>query len=339
MSDFLPVNPAVSAVIPTRNRPASLARLLGSIAGQTRRPGEVIIVDASDVPADEEVLRQRFPSLNIRIIPSEPALCRQRNLGIARASGELILLADDDIAFPPGYLSTIMVYLAAHPTDGAVSGSLQEASGGTPPDRALLRPGRVLWKFVFQTSVWGDPAPLRGSRWAAPLLHYYRRRGNTFSSAGWPLLTDASPPAFRTAVYGLGGAVVRRSWLRDAPYDESLDRSGIGDNYGVALGLPGDLPVVVLTDISHLHHRAQEERLPPSRSYVLRVLALDYFMARSARFNRWNRLMLRWSLLGNTLGFALTGSFRTAAAAFAVLFRLLCGLNPYLRRTGALRRG
>lgn len=341
MTDYLPDNPAVSAVIPTRNRAASLARLLESLAAQTRAPGETIIVDASDTPPDETALQRRYPSLNIRIIASPPSLCRQRNLGIGSASGDLILLADDDIEFPPMYLASILGYISEHPAEGALSGTLQEASDGglSIPDQAPLPPGRVLWKFVFQTSVWGHTGSLDEHAWAEPLRRFYRRRGNTFSLAGWPLLTDASSPAFRTAVYGLGGAVIRKSWLLNAPYDQRLDRSGIGDNYGVALNLPGDLPIVVLTTITYVHHRSPEQRLPPAQAYVLRVFALDYFMSGSVKFHPVNRLFLRWSLLGNAAAFALKGSIGKSAAALSVLLRLLCGLNPYRRKSAPHMRG
>jgi glycosyltransferase involved in cell wall biosynthesis len=341
MTDSLSDNPAISAVIPTRNRTASLARLLGSLAGQQCLPGETIIVDASDTPADEALVRTQFPALNIRIIASAPWLCRQRNLGIASASGELILLADDDIEFPPSYLAAILSYLSDHPSDGAVSGTLQEPSsrGLTAPDQERLRPTRVLWRFVFQTSVWGDISSLRDAAWTSPLRRYYASRGNTFSLAGWPLLTNASPPAFHTALYGLGGAVIRKSWLLNAPYDEHLDRSGIGDNYGVALQLPGDQPIVVLTAISYLHHRSPEQRLPSARAYALRVLALDHFMKGSSRFRAVNRLLLRWSLLGTAISFLLRGSIGRASATFSLLLQLLCGLSPYRRTSSPRARG
>lgn len=330
-------DPPVSAVIPTRNRAASLARLLGSLATQTALPAETIIVDASDTPADEDSLRRRYPALNIRVLATAPWLCRQRNLGIARATGELILLADDDIEFPPAYLASILAYLADHPSEGAISGTLREPSGDTcaVPDQEPMLPLHVLWRFIFQTSVWGNIDALRQRAWAGPLLRFYRGRGNTFSLAGWPLLTDAAAPAFRTAVYGLGACVLRKSWLLNAPYDERLDRSGIGDNFGVALNLPGNLPVVVLTAITYVHHRSPEQRLPSASAFALRVLALDYFMSASSRFTPVNRVFLRWSLLGTAIAFGVTGSTGNAVAALSVLVRLLFGFSPYAAR----RRG
>ena len=335
MNDFLR-DSGVSAVVPTRNRPASLRRLLDSLARQTRLPNETVIVEASDRPEDEGELRRSYPSLTIRVMLSPPSLCKQRNLGIRSATGEFILLADDDIEFPPSYLASILEYASEHPADGAVSGTLQEPSpdGPTVPDQAPLRPARLLWSFMFQTSVWGSFAEVRKYAWLNPIIRFFERRKNTFTLAGWPLLTEARPPAFRTAIYGLGAAMVRRSWLLNAPYDERLDTSGIGDNFGVAIQLPGERPIVVLTGVSYLHHRSPEERVPRARAYALRLLALDLFLSQSQKFHVIHRILLRWSLLGSALGFAITGSPRMAAAALSVLLRMSLGRGYRARRGG-----
>jgi len=41
-------SPQIALVIPTRNRPALLARALDSVGGQTTAPHEVIVVDDGD---------------------------------------------------------------------------------------------------------------------------------------------------------------------------------------------------------------------------------------------------------------------------------------------------
>jgi len=252
-------------------------------------------------------------------------VCRQRNSGIQRASGDFVLLADDDVEFAPEYLATILAYLRAHPGEGALSGMQRDRTDDETrfPDQVPLRTAGLLWSFLFQTSVWGNIDALQRHVGLQPVARFYARRGNSFSLAGWPLLTSTGTPAFRAAVYGLGAAVIRREWLLASPYDERLDTSGIGDHYGVALRFPGTLPVVVLEGTSFLHHRSQGQRLPRHRAYMLRVVALDRFMAESPRFHFLNRVILRWSLFGSALGFLLTGSPRMAVAAGGVLVRLM----------------
>lgn len=326
----------ISAVIPTRNRPESLRRTLVSLAAQAHPLKEVLIIDAGDRPLDAGALRREFPSLNMIHLTAQPWLCRQRNTGIREASSPYIFLCDDDIELPREYVATLAAYLQAHPQAGAVSGLVVEAGLQGQPAFEFPAPsfGQLLWNFLFQLTVWGDvsrvPAPA-GAAWFLKLIRkFYAARGNTFTLAGWPLLSRFDSPAFDAAVYGLGASIIRRDWLLQSPYDEILDPHGIGDNYGAALGFPGKTPVTVLTGTAALHHKSGENRLPPALTYFRRLLALHYFMVKSPRFSRLNRLFLGWSLLGNLLAQLLRGETLLARATLAALKYILSGRNPYL---------
>lgn len=326
----------ISAVIPTRNRPESLRRSLASLALQTHPPREVIVIDASDHPLDTGALRREFSSLHIVHFTARPWLCRQRNIGIREASFPYIFLCDDDIELPREYLAMLATYLQTHPQAGAVSGLVAEAGPQGQPVFEFSAPsfGQLLWNFLFQLTVWGDvsrvPAP-PGAAWFLKLIRkFYALRGNTFTLAGWPLLSRFDSPAFSTAVYGLGASLIRRDWLLQSPYDEILDPHGIGDNYGVALGLPGKTPITVLTGTVALHHKSAENRLPATLAYFRRILALHYFMVRSPRFSRFNRLFLGWSLLGNLLAQLLRRETFLARATLTALKYILSRRNPYL---------
>ncbi|HUI65986.1 MAG TPA: hypothetical protein VL126_14170, partial [Bacteroidota bacterium] len=183
---------------------------------------------------------------------------------------------------------------------------------------------------------WGDISPIERRRSLGivirPVLAHYRRLANRYSSAGWPVLTATTGPVFRAAVYGLGGALIRRQWLCNSPFDEALDQHGIGDNYGVALGFPQRAPVCVLTSIGYLHHRDPSNRLSAQAVLSRRINALDYFMKSSTRFTPWNRAMLRWSILGLLLYHLSKGSPQMAWASLASLGRLIIGRNPLTMR-------
>jgi len=187
--------------------------------------------------------------------------------------------------------------------------------------------------FIFQNTVWADLGKMSvrfpGSLLLFGLRHFYNWRGNTFTLAGWPLLTEVQQPVTRTAIYGLGGCIIRKDWLITSPFDESLDENGIGDNYGVSLGFPGTLPIVVLTTIPIYHHKVSDNRLPQSVAFMRRVLALDYFMRKDERISVLNRLFLRWSVVGNLLGGLLNGQRELYSAAFQILRIFLRNENPY----------
>ena len=106
-------NPTVSLVVPTRDRPAALARLLNTALGQgfsgPRPPGsgwpvpvEVIVVDdGSAEPAAVAVVAERFGARLLRHPrPLGPAAARNR--GWRSAEGELVAFLDDDCRCPDG---------------------------------------------------------------------------------------------------------------------------------------------------------------------------------------------------------------------------------------------
>ncbi len=315
----------ISVVIPTRNRREHLCRALRAIAAQTRPPDEVIVVDASDIPVAQHDLASQYAASPVRCVRTGASVCAQRNAGIAVAHGSLVFLCDDDIEVPPAYLETISRHFETHPDCGAVSGVVLEAddSGGFTDGISAPKPRALVWSFLFQLTVWADLDALRlppmQSLVLSPILRWYRARGNTFTLAGWPLVTQVSGTSFRTAVYGLGAAVVRREWLLASPFDENLDAHGIGDNYGVALGFPGTTPVTVLPALQVLHHRARENRLARAEAHERRIIALRHLRRVHGMYTPAMRRWLLWSIFGNMLRFALHGdaaSFRAAARAF-----------------------
>lgn len=100
--------PAVSVIIPTRNRPAFVPVAVTSVLAQTFRDLEVIVVDdASDPPAsdalagiDDERLRILRHDTNVRL----PAA---RNSALAVARGRWIAFLDDDNTWEPTFLETL----------------------------------------------------------------------------------------------------------------------------------------------------------------------------------------------------------------------------------------
>lgn len=324
----------VSVVIPTRNRPASLRRTLAALERQLRPPDEVIVVDASDLPQDASALAAAHPDLKLAHFRAAPSVCAQRNEGIRRAKSTHVLLLDDDVETPPDYLQRVVAAIEQDPGIGAVTGVWSEPDEAGQFSDAFLVPSfrSLLINFIAQRTVWGDVEALAGNAFTsvplALLKCWYRYRGNTWSLAGWPLVTQVEAPIVRTAIYTLGSALVRRDWLLASPYDERLGPHGIGDNYGVALGFPGDRAITLLTGLLVRHHKEPDNRLDRVKAYYQRVLALHYFMRRSARFSLINEAFLIWSLLFNALEFGARGHgdwFRTALHA---LWTIVTGKNP-----------
>jgi GT2 family glycosyltransferase len=108
------MNPArlkIAFVVATKDRPAELERLLLSLAGQERKPDEVIIVDGSEKSVAGVLDGPGLSKLKLRYSRCRPpSAARQRNRGIALVSPavDLIGFLDDDAVLAPGAMSRMM---------------------------------------------------------------------------------------------------------------------------------------------------------------------------------------------------------------------------------------
>ena len=102
-------NPRLTVVIPTRNRPHSLLRLLTSISSQTLPPSEfeiVVVDDGSEPPLDLSAASMGLPfALRIVRRTSDPGAHESRFAGLREARGNRVLFLDDDITLEPEVLS------------------------------------------------------------------------------------------------------------------------------------------------------------------------------------------------------------------------------------------
>ena len=317
----------ISAVIPTCDRKAALLILLDSLNRSSHPPYEVIIVDSGDDKLAREDYRI-FTRLSIRHIHSERSVCIQRNLGIREATGTHIFLCDDDMELTAAYLKKLEDHLTAHPEAGAASGLVLQKEKGIWQASYPIRSGtELIRKFIFQLSIWGE-IECRDTLLLKKIKNYYRRKGNHISKAGWPVITAFSGDYFISPIYGLGASLIKKEWLLLSPYEEALDRNGIGDNYGVAMGFP--IPGIhVLTDAFVYHHQESSNRPNQPLLYLRRVLALDYFIHSKKSLRHIKKRWLLWSLTGNLLMALLARNGGMIRSTFAGLRTIAFGQNPY----------
>lgn len=116
MHDTLPPpeRPLVSAVIPTRNRPALLAGAVRSALRQTWARLEVIVVvDGPDVATETQLEALSDPRLRVVFLPQSCGGCAARNAGVRAARGEWIAFLDDDDEWLPDKIERQMKAVAA----------------------------------------------------------------------------------------------------------------------------------------------------------------------------------------------------------------------------------
>jgi len=93
-----------SLIIITLNRAAALRRTLEGLVGQSRLPGEILIVDNGPHDETERVVSSFRGRLAVRYVP-EPVrgYGNARNRGLAEARGEALYFLDDDCVPEPDW--------------------------------------------------------------------------------------------------------------------------------------------------------------------------------------------------------------------------------------------
>ncbi|HEU4966001.1 MAG TPA: glycosyltransferase [Candidatus Saccharimonadales bacterium] len=158
--------PLLTVVMPYYNLGATVDDALDSLAVQTYRGFEVIIVnDGSNEQTSIEKLHgieQRYGGLDLRVIHQKnKGVAEARNTGMKQAHGKYIVCLDSDDMLEPTYLEKCLVVLEGHP-DIALATAHQQMFGVTQElfkknaynPFALYHDNMVLTAAVFRRRAW-----------------------------------------------------------------------------------------------------------------------------------------------------------------------------------------
>jgi glycosyltransferase involved in cell wall biosynthesis len=223
----------IAFVVPTKDRPDDLRKLLFSIASQTRKPDQLIIVDGSS-PDIRHVIEE-FPGLEIdyvRVYP--PSLSKQRNAGMQQLKPEITLAGylDDDIVLEPSAIEVMLEFWSDASAD--IGGAAFNITNALPAN----------W--------------MRLKKW---LLIDSPRSGKMLSS-GFP-----STIGFQTAnietdwLYG-GATVWRRAIVNSHDYDEWFLGTGFMEDvdFSFTVHRTNRLAVVAGARLAHYSYPVKPER-------------------------------------------------------------------------------
>ncbi|MDH4228537.1 MAG: glycosyltransferase [Nitrospirota bacterium] len=132
-----PLPVTLSVVIATRNRPDKVARCVASVmAAATPQLLEVIVVDQStgiraNLDAVVGPLAARGFALHHIATPTV-GVSVGRNIGLRMASGEIVVVTDDDCVVDTGWLSSILAAFSPRPELDGVCGRILPLGEGQP---------------------------------------------------------------------------------------------------------------------------------------------------------------------------------------------------------------
>ena len=166
-------SPRVTVVIPSYNAEHTIRRTLDSVVTQTPYVDEVLVIDDGSDDGTAEIVREYRQSVTLLVEPhrGDPAI--PRNIGIQRASNDLIAFLDADDVWLPGKLGAQISAVASDPAVGLVcTNAFRQTQPAVFDDLATLLPrgagasGDVLPRllannFVITSSVLACKAALQ----------------------------------------------------------------------------------------------------------------------------------------------------------------------------------
>jgi len=112
-------HPKVSIALATYNGETFLREQLASFLSQTRLPDELVVGDDSSRDGTRAILAEfaREAPFPVRVEVNDPALGPGRNFAatIARCTGGVIFLSDQDDVWHPGKIERMLEFMARHP--------------------------------------------------------------------------------------------------------------------------------------------------------------------------------------------------------------------------------
>lgn len=130
---------SIAYVVPTKDHPEDLRKMLTSLEAQTLPPDQVIIVDGSD--PDVKHICDAFPKLRITYVRCyPPSLAKQRNAGMAALNDDITIAGylDDDLVLEPDATEKMIGFWEkAGPDVGGAAMTI--INQGTPRNGWLLR--------------------------------------------------------------------------------------------------------------------------------------------------------------------------------------------------------
>lgn len=139
--------PLVSIITVNYNQAKVTCALLESLNKITYPNLEVIVVDNHSTYDDPTVIKKRYPNIVFIQNPINYGFAAGNNYGLMRARGEYVMMLNNDIEVPSGFLEPLIAKLEKNPKIGAVSPRIRffyepdiiQYAGYTPMDRVTIR--------------------------------------------------------------------------------------------------------------------------------------------------------------------------------------------------------
>jgi glycosyltransferase involved in cell wall biosynthesis len=293
----------LSIIIPTKDRPAELKRLLQSLRESSYRPDQLIIVDGGKGSASEVI--KEFSDLAINYtVCDPPGLAKQRNLGLkyVRPGITLVGYLDDDIEVEKEAVRNILEYWEKADQD----------LGGT----SFYIVNNITRKYNLLTRIFMISSPRKGS-----ILK------SGFNVIAFPLDRDIE------AEWLSGGATIwKREIVEKIDYDEYFGGYGHFDDLDFSFRVKEKYKMVIVQGARIRHFMAPIKKEKMFDFGRLDVINRNYFVGKHKGLSK---PLFWWATFGQLLATTLKVLVKRDQADLMRLKGMLAGI--YLIGTNKTR--
>jgi len=114
----------ISAIVLNWNGRQFLPECLDSLAAQTLRDFEVVLVDNGSADGSTQLVLDNYPWVNLVELPENIGFAAGNNRGLEVAAGEFIVALNNDTRVEPNFLAELLVAAQASPQAGMVAAKM-----------------------------------------------------------------------------------------------------------------------------------------------------------------------------------------------------------------------
>jgi GT2 family glycosyltransferase len=146
------VQPQVSIVLLSYNRPQLLSQALASVQEQSYQHFEVIVVDnPSAASAEVAEIVSQYPTVKLIQTDLNIGYAGGMNRGIASASGDYVYLTEDDVVLENDCIDNLVQYLEDNPSTDLIAPVIYNKESGT----IRCAGGELALDGVYQRRIYG----------------------------------------------------------------------------------------------------------------------------------------------------------------------------------------
>ena len=245
----------IAFITPTKDRPEDLRKMLASLAGQTHKPDQVIVVDASGEPVEAVV--HSIDGLEVDYLrwTEKPSAAAQRNGGLALLRDEigLVCFFDDDQILHPDALEKMLAFWQV--ASDKVGGASFNMANYTDHRSGRLKMSRL-----------------------SDALGLYRSESGRVASSGWQSLYGRVTQNTGVEWIGSGASVWRKGILDEFHFDPFFEGYSYLEDLDFSYSVSRKYKLTVVADACFEHYPRYSQRTDSYRFGRVEVINRLYFV-------------------------------------------------------------